>query len=275
MPARFVDGSLLLVLAHPGHELRVHGLLGRLRPTVLVLTDGSGRAGPSRIGRTLSIVEGAGAQPGPVFGRMRDAALYATLLSGSHEPFLRLAAEIASAIEASGAAAVAADAAEGFDPAHDVCRLLVNAAVARRRAAGQAVASYEFLVDGPPAPGAAGEPDAVSLFLDDAELTRKLADARAYEELSADVESTIDRWGVEAFRTETLLPVRYGFDLSGRIGSPPFYETDGERRVAEGVYREVLRFRRHVEPLAHALRADAEEAALAASRVPDGLEPLG
>ena len=80
---------------------------------------------------------------------------------------------------------------------------------------------------------------------------------------------------MEAFRTETLLPVRYGFDLSGRIGSPPFYEVHGERRVRERAYSEVIRFRRHVEPLARALRADAEEAALAASRVPEGAEPLG
>ena len=34
-----------LIVAHPGHELRVHHWMELARPLVLVLTDGSGRQG--------------------------------------------------------------------------------------------------------------------------------------------------------------------------------------------------------------------------------------
>src|SRR5260370_6140515 len=45
-------GRALLVVAHPGHELRLFGWLCSARPDVLVLTDGSGHSGRSRIEAT-------------------------------------------------------------------------------------------------------------------------------------------------------------------------------------------------------------------------------
>ncbi len=41
--------------------------------------------------------------------------------------------------------------------------------------------------------------------------------------------------------------------IAGRSSSPPYYEIYGEQRVAAGVYREVIRLREHLEPLAAAL----------------------
>jgi hypothetical protein len=37
------------------------------------------------------------------------------------------------------------------------------------------------------------------------------------------------------------------------VADPPFYETHGERQVAAGHYRRVLRFREHFLPAARAL----------------------
>ena len=59
-----------LVVAHPGHELRVHHWLERTAPVVCVLTDGSGANGRSRIGSTLGLLRLAGADAGPIFPRM-------------------------------------------------------------------------------------------------------------------------------------------------------------------------------------------------------------
>ena len=58
----------ILFIAHPGHELRVHGWLEAMAPEVWILTDGSGHSGRSRIDSTTRVLEPTGAVPGPVYG---------------------------------------------------------------------------------------------------------------------------------------------------------------------------------------------------------------
>src|ERR1044072_9118428 len=82
-----------LIVAHPGHELRVHGWLEEARPRVRVLTDGSGRTRGSRLDSTTGILEAAGAAPGPVYGEMSDAELYAAVLDYDHPRFTRVVDE--------------------------------------------------------------------------------------------------------------------------------------------------------------------------------------
>lgn len=239
-----------MVIAHPGHELRVHGWVERVRPLIFILTDGSGHAGQSRLDSTSRVLERAGAVPGPIYGRLSDRALYQALLDRDFDLFVDLAVELAEALAGAVVTVVAGDAAEGFNPGHDVCRLLINAAVERLGSA--APANYEFPLEAPPdddtAYGATLRVD-----LDDAALARKLAAAQGYPEMAFEVERALARYGEAIFRTEWLRPVRYGLDLAARLPQPPFYETHGEKRVTEGIYRQVLRFREHVAPLAEAL----------------------
>lgn len=241
------------MLAHPGHELRVFGHLERHAPVVHVLTDGSGHTGRSRLWRTTEVLREAGASRGSVWGRFTDAELYSALRRADHGRFVGLARELEDAFSSDGPVVVAGDAAEGFNPGHDVCRLVVNAAVGLAAALGARVESLEFPLEAAPDAGAAETAGAWVLVLDDACLSRKLEAARRYVEIGEDVEAAVGRFGVEAFRTEVLRPVRYGFDLRGRVGDPPFYEVHGEARVREGFYTDVVRFATHVDPLARAL----------------------
>src|SRR4051812_39680541 len=75
-------GRAALMIAHPGHELAVHGWLERARPQVFVLTDGSGRSGVPRLESTAKVLESARATRGSVFGRMPEQAVYRALLGG-------------------------------------------------------------------------------------------------------------------------------------------------------------------------------------------------
>src|SRR5262245_66068555 len=70
-----------LIIAHPGHELRVHGWLERARPLVFVLTDGSGHTGRSRLASTSELLRGTGARPGGIYGRFADREVYAAILT--------------------------------------------------------------------------------------------------------------------------------------------------------------------------------------------------
>jgi hypothetical protein len=241
----------VLIVAHPGHELRLHGWLELVAPRVLVLTDGSGRGECSRLPSTARVLAAAGATPGPVFGCFTDRAAYTAMLARDPAPFVALAAELADALLA--ADYVVADAAEGYNPVHDVCRFLVDAAVAQAtRRAGRLLGNFSFPLVGPPEPAPAG-PGATRLVLDDAAFARKLAAARTYPELASEVGDTLARVAAADFRVEVLTPVPAGTTREplGR----PYYERYGEAQVARGYYTSVVRWHDHLRPIAEALAA--------------------
>jgi len=238
-----------LVVAHPGHELRVHHWLEVARPTVFVLTDGSGAVGRSRLASTTALLAKCGASPGRIYGRFTDRALYAAIIRGDAALFAALAVELAEALCIEETTYVAGDASEGYHPGHDLCHVLVQAAVALAGRAGQRTRAFDFPLVGSPDAGEIAS-ETVSLALDDAALGRKIAASRAYAELEGEVDRALDAHGIEAFRVERLRPV------GGEIerASPPYYERYGEQQVARGRYAEVLRYREHVAPLVLATR---------------------
>jgi hypothetical protein len=243
-----------LVIAHPGHELRVHRWLELARPVVCVLTDGSGHTDRSRLASTTAVLERTGSTPGPIYGRLTDRSLYKAILGGDLDLFATLADELALALDAAGVDYVAGDAVEGFNPGHDVCRLLLNAALLRLAPSGRRLGNFEFLLEGPPHQCPPEErSEAIVLELEEDALRRKLDAARAYPELAGEVEKAFASYGWEPFRVECLRPVRYGLEIGDRFQHPPYYESYGERQVAAGIYREVLRFREHLAPLAASL----------------------
>jgi hypothetical protein len=250
-----VPSVSVLVAAHPGHELRIHGWLEREQPDVFVLTDGSGGSGRSRLASTEEVLLRAGARPGSVFGRFRDRDFYEVMLEGRVEVVTDLARELAEALIERRVETVVADGIEGFNPSHDLCRLVADAAVriASRRT-GRAVSSYDYLLEGRPDACRGNGSGSLRFELDDEALERKLAAARAYPEMRLEIESAFGRHGEAAFRVECLRPADPEADVESLVGQPPYYESYGEGQVAAGRYPRVLRFREHFLPLARALR---------------------
>lgn len=264
----------ILVIAHPGHELRVHGWLETTRPEVWVLTDGSGRTGRSRIDSTTRVLEATGGTRGHVYGGMTDVDLYHAVLKFDHRSFTTLVDDLAAALMESDAECIAGDAEEGYNPAHDICRLVINAAtmLVNRRLDKQ-VRNYDFTLVGAP-DRCAAETDALCLNLDDDAFARKLSAARNYPELQAEVEGALNgtsngplrahsdlaersqsAFGVTKannFRIECLRPVN-SHRSAPFANHSPFYEEYGERQVRAGHYAQVLRYREHMLPLAAAL----------------------
>src|SRR5262249_61370443 len=126
MSDALLDGQTrwLLTFAHPGHELRVHHVLERTRPTVVVLTDGAGAAGVSRAHCTLDLLARTGAAPGSVFCPLSDPQADSALLARDAEPFVNVCDRIAEFLRCTGTQAMVIDAAEGYNPVHDLCHLL-------------------------------------------------------------------------------------------------------------------------------------------------------
>ena len=247
--------SAVVVIGHPGHELRVHGWMELARPVVCVLTDGSGSTGQGRLESTTRVLERTGSRQGPIYGRMSDRDIYTAIVDQDLDLFRRLADELRDALVAQEATCVVGDSVEGYNPSHDVCRLIINAAVRMaNRALPSPIANFDFVLVGAPdeIPEALRD-EVVRVALDDDGLARKLESAKSYPELAGEVAAAIEKFGTAPFQREFLRPVDLDDRLGGQAEEVPFYERYGEKRVAEGVYHRVLRFREHVVPVAEAL----------------------
>ena len=183
-----------LVVAHPSHELLVHGWLQSSRPQVFVLTDGSGRSGSSRLSQTTRLLEEVGAQPGSIYGRLTDLEAYSTILKHDVSYFASLVEELSEEFVSERIDYVVGDAAEGYNTVHDICRIIIGAAVelaARRH--GRLIRNFDFAVVGPPAHCPIELHDkAIWIHLDQKAFAAKVAAGRAYSpKLNDDIEAAI------------------------------------------------------------------------------------
>jgi hypothetical protein len=241
-------GPAALFVAHPGHELRLHGWLELVSPLTFVLTDGSGHTGASRLPSTTRLLEACGARAGSIYGRFSDGDVYRAILDCEVEALADTVSELAGALERAAVTHVVADSWELYNPSHDLCRVMTDLAVELiHERSGAVIGNFDFATVHPRTPGAG----AVTIVLDDAALERKLAAARAYVELRSEYEAALLE-GVESLRTEILHPAGHPVVPADR----PYYEVHGEHQVALGYYTEVVRYRSHFLPLMERLRSE-------------------
>lgn len=280
------DAPAALIVAHPGHEIRLHGWLELTRPRIFILTDGSGRASRSRLDATDAYLAQCGVERptnGDLYGRFTDREVYVALLARDFTFFLRLADELAESFVRDNIGYVSGDATEGYNSTHDACRLLINTAVEMAsRAGNRPIRNFDFpIVNRPDYCPAERRAQMIRLELDDGQFRRKISSARKYyPELAAEVENTFKgdeqgalkdylaldeseqhehtRAGLEMFRVECLRPIIAEDESDAFSTSPPFYESHAERLVAAGHYEQVIRYREHLLPLSVALREHVE-----------------
>jgi hypothetical protein len=243
-----------LFIGHPGHELRVYGWSRMVRPKVYILTDGSGATGISRLERTTHLLFSIGAKPGIVYGRLTDREIYQAMMDGEIARFTEMVDELARAWLEDGIEVVASDANEGYNPTHDLCCEMAQAAADLvRKETGRQIQLYNFYLTEWESSKTEDLPkDTICIRLYDEVLDDKIAAANAYVELAEEVSRALALKGVEYFQEEYLLP-SCGYTDKNAAYKPP-YERSGEQRVAEGRYAQALRYGHHVLPIFQALR---------------------
>lgn len=248
-------GRDMFVGCHPGNELRAFGWISKSKPVVCLLTDGSGSKGRPRLNASIEILQAAGAESGPIFGRYSDLEIYHRLRTHDHWFFINLADELAFHILENGITRVVADAAEGFNPGHEACRMVVDTAIgfAVQRGCYQ-VENYAVQMVSPPCAGK-GNPQNQVLELDDEALEQKVKLARGFLELSSEVEKAISQFGEDAFRLEVFHRVTSMLQIQTL---EPDYEKFGTARVGSGIYPSVIRYADHIAPLKWALKSQLE-----------------
>jgi len=183
------------------------------------------------------------AQAGSIFGRLSDREAYAAILEANSALFLALANELAD----NNPSMIVCDAVEGYNPVHDVCRLIAGAAI---EIAGSDVPLYEYPVVSDPR-SYDGMSGTIDVVLDDASHASKIERARRMANLVPDVNELISRYGAGGYRRETLRRVSDWADIGT---GTPLYESFGEERVGSHRYERAIRRAEHIAPLRDALQ---------------------
>ncbi|MDI1280528.1 hypothetical protein [Brevundimonas sp.] len=249
-----------LVVAHPGHELRMSAWVRRARPRLSIIARGS-RSGQSerRIEASRRLADVLGAVPTAPFGAAFDVDLYRWMMAGDAAPFLDLVDTLAAGFCAGAVTTVVTDGWQNYNPVHDLTHLMTRVAAAEAgQTLGRAVTCLDYpVVLGDLAAAPAGPAVAV-LDLDPQQRADKQALVDRYPEIADDVASLSASAGPAAFTRESLhrpLPLA---DLIP-TDRPPLYEAWGEDRVRAGVYAEALRWS-HMVPIVSRLARRLEAA---------------
>jgi hypothetical protein len=233
----------VLIIAHPGHELRLFDWMERERPRVFILSDGSGGAQSSRLDYSVSTIRAAGASLIEGSGQRSDREWYAAILAGDVAPFRQAADAIAAAALTIHAPLIVSDAADGYNPLHDLCQAIASAAVAKIARGSKAP---KFLVS-PAIASAMGTPS-IAWKLEDEAARRKRLAVSANMPLAEEAARLLAE-APEAFYTEQLLIPTFDWPEDWT----PEWEAFGRKRVKEGRFAAPITYRDHVLPVAKAL----------------------
>jgi hypothetical protein len=267
----------LIVTGHPNHELAILGLVQRLRPHFLFLTDGGG---PERVAETRRALDSLGLLDQARFLSWPEPRLYRALLDQDLLLFDDLVAAVRSEIESCAAQQVFCESVEFYNPLHDVT--LPIAMAAARGLRGVEIVEFPLIAQEPAAGeryrvqrfplGRNGQPDqsfdsaappdpresspgrrTVALRLTPGELAIKLA-ARTdhYSCLRRQLGAVLDEIGeqhasVEEFRAAPSAIPGPGADYVLR------YEWRGRSLQARHEVDRVITYREHFLPLVAAL----------------------
>jgi len=253
-------GTVALAISHPGHELRLAAWIARARPTISILTAGSRNGeGRARVGASRRLAEQLNATPGRLFGDHLDRDVYAWIMAGETQGFVRLADDLADDFVRQGVRTVVTDSWQLYNVTHDLWHLTVRraASLASQRL-GWPIDCLDYEVVPRGMAARAVGPLRYRRKLTPSQVEAKLRMAAEYPEIADEVSSLLKLGETEFLASESLHEVRPLEDLVPTPDEAPLYERSGEDRVAAGLYPSVLRWR-HVEPIVHALEPALRE----------------
>jgi len=115
----------ICVFSHPNHELSIFGLLRRMRPTLVFLTDGGGE---HRINETRKGLASLGLEDRAIFLPYTEKSFYDGLLHVDSGFFYGVSTQLRTILQSDKPEQILCDAVEYYNPVHDMTLpLLVNA----------------------------------------------------------------------------------------------------------------------------------------------------
>jgi hypothetical protein len=118
------DLPRLIVTGHPNHELAILGLVQRLRPRLLFLTDGGSE---ERVEESRRALAALGLLDRARFLAWTEESLYQALLAQDKAVFAELVAQVRSEVQAYAPRQIFCESIELYNPLHDITLPIVRA----------------------------------------------------------------------------------------------------------------------------------------------------
>jgi len=244
----------VLIIAHPGHELLCYGWLEAAKPKVYCLTSGGGSSKIGRKQRSIDLIEATGSSISASFGQWSDWEIFDFVLSLDIEPLAEWIRLIQSDIsQAATQVMMIGDMLEGYSPVHDLCRHAINCIAELSSIPTQDNLSLQL--NGKPSPHPfPGFPVGFCHSCDMLATRRKVEAATHYYDLKEEVEVRIRHTPAHFFSNEFFYQTSDLPYLAYSSTRPPYYETYGRMRVAEGKYNQAIGFEANIRPMIAKLR---------------------
>jgi hypothetical protein len=243
--------STALFVAHPGHELRLHGWMSREKPICMVLTTGS-RSGSdiARSQASANVISSVGGRCSELFGSVLDRDLYNFILAGDASPFQQWKDRLIETLVSNRIERLVIDGWQLYSASHDLAHVIGRLAAkeaSRRLAHTIEILQYEVVpasLAGRVAIGLCAD----RLILSDSELASKLAAIDSYPGIEFELIELRQIEKDDHARTEVLFALPAFEHLLRTPDEIPKYESYGEARRAKGIYKDVIRWH-HVETI--------------------------
>jgi len=242
----FRDAHNILILAHPGHELRIHHWLEMNKPTVYLLTDGSGGQMASRVHFSKDLIDRCGARSGAVFGEISDKDWYASIMAGKNDLLVKTIQTIIDDAPKNYPIQIVADALDGYNPMHDMAWFIGKIVHHQIK---QKATAFPFLASAATT-NVQGSVE-LSIQLNTEARARKISAVESYMPLAEEARRILEQDPL-AFDEEKL--ISQSFDWQAKYD--PLWEKIGRQRVNDGIYSDCLTFQQHVKPLVKDLITD-------------------
>lgn len=122
----YQGASTLAVFSHPNHELAILGLLQRLRPNIVYLTDGGGW---KRVAETQEGLRSVDLLNQATFLNFPEGSFYNSLCARDHSFYKEVADQVFSLVDSWRPTQILCDAVEFYNPVHDLSLPIVRAAL--------------------------------------------------------------------------------------------------------------------------------------------------
>ncbi len=245
----------LAVFSHPNHEMAVYGVLQRLRPALVFLTDGGGEA---RIEQTKQGLMKIGLHHRALFLDYTEQSFYRAILNRDTEFFRGVIAKVRKAVEILTPAQVLCDAVEFYNPVHDIAMPVALAAYGNGESVFEIPLVYQVAGEGPEQyaiqrvpPECWNQQVFVSLTDDELKMKRDAFDS-VYSILKDVVMNGLRCAPDDVVRQESLVHARYPL----RSPEPTCairYDWRAKKLLAEGKVKEAITHEGHYVPLVESL----------------------
>ncbi len=254
--------SVAMVLAHGDHELFAAGLIQHFQPNILYISRGRHPEDEQTEQQAREVLRGLELGSQVTFLPVRETDIYGRLLSRDIEWFATLRDHVAAWLCQTKADVIIADKFEWYNSIHDLCPLLVDAALetcpllsARNVRRFDLPLAFQTLDSG-------GEESVVdsgdsqhTYMLTPEESRRKWDAIQSVVGHDENVRLVTTAWSGERYLQEICEAVPATRDY--RVAPPrdrwKTYDDHGTENVARGRYREAITFHEHYVPIAEAL----------------------